>query len=206
MPQADPSRTRLLQLLDQELDYHPDEGFHSGPRASVFDLTLRAEREPAARAYARVHKARWPATETSWRKHLTELCEKIGGDIAASKLRTVAKRLRIEQQTMTPYNFTLRYNRFIPDLDWRGGLTDDRLAQLPAILSNLTGQGHRNPARLFTFEEVQQEFHLTNAELWELVRRFGLDPIKVGHQKFRLHLHDVLWLRELEAEFADQQP
>jgi len=207
MTRADRPRTRLLELVEHEVKYHTDEGFPSGgSRASLFTLALRAERNPAARAYASIHQARWPETQTSWIKHLTELCEKGGGEFSRSKIRTVAKRLHLEQQTMKPHDFTLKHNAIIPDLDWAGGLPDKRLGDLPAHLSRLTGQGRRGPVRLFSFAEVEREFGLTHHELWSVVRRLELDLVTVGHEEFRIHEHDVLWLRELDTQHTSTQP
>lgn len=154
--------------------------------------------DPEGWDYAVEHLPVWPETQTSWFKHLTRVCEKSGGTVAKSKLRTVAKRLYIEQQSMSEYDFAFKYSPTIPDKDWHGGLPDHRLHELADFLSNLVGR-HREqgapaktlpkqPVRLYTLEEASELLGVTP----DVIRNYAtfdadnMDYVRVGHNEWRL--------------------
>lgn len=168
--------------------------------------------------FARKYAPRWPHSQTSWFQHLTKVCSVFTDDYrpSKSKLRTVAKRLHIEQQAMDeaePWQFTAKYWPIIPDLNMNGGLPDDRFHELPGILSGLVGR-HLEPGtgtsarptqkpavRLYRFEEAEA-LGFTRAQIIQCARNLygeDYDAIRVGHDEWRIEERLMDALREIRA-------
>lgn len=154
-------------------------------RASTghFSAALRRASDPAADAYGAQNEPRWPDSQRGWERHLTDATQPLRASLrpTKSKIRAVAKRLHIEAQTLGPREFTLKYGRTLPDLDFEFGPQGDKyLEALGGTINGLTGAETRRPARLFTFPEVGEKLGLDHGDLWRVVRAYDVRPVRVG--------------------------